>query len=70
MVDPTASCVGHIVDHGRESVVGGAQRLHALHTTGDPACSVKMTLVEVWILLPRSGRPLTGSIRPHLAWVT
>jgi hypothetical protein len=39
-------------------------------TTGDPTCSVNVTLAEVWALLPGLGRALTRSIGPHLAWVT
>jgi hypothetical protein len=69
-VDPTASWVGHIVNHGRDSVVGGAQRLHALTSTGNPAYSVNVTLAEVCVSWPGLGRPLTRSIRPHLAWAT
>jgi hypothetical protein len=69
-VDPTASCVGHIGNHGRDSIGGGGRRLHPHDTTRDPACSVNKTLAEVWILLPGLGRPLTRSIQPHLAWVT
>jgi hypothetical protein len=69
-VDPTASSVGHLVNNGRDSVVGGAQRLHALTCTGNAACSVNVTLAEVCVPWPGLGRPLTRSIRPHLAWVT
>jgi hypothetical protein len=69
-VDATASSVHHIVNNGRDSVVGGAQRLQAHATTVDPACSVSVTLAEVWTLLPGLGRPLTGLMQPHLAWAT
>jgi hypothetical protein len=69
-VDPTSSCVGHIGNHGRDNVDGGARSLDPHATTEDPACNVNMTLAEVWILLPRSGRPLTRSIQPHLPWAT
>jgi hypothetical protein len=61
-VDLTASCVGHLVNHGRDSIDGGGRHLHPHDTTSDPACSVSVTLAEVWTLLPELGRPLTGSI--------
>jgi hypothetical protein len=60
----------NIVNHGRDSVDGGGRRLHPHDTTGDPACSVTMTLAEVWKLLPGIGRPLTVSLQPHLPWAT
>jgi hypothetical protein len=69
-VDPTSSCMGHIGNHGRDNVVGGGRQLYPHYTTGDPACSVSVTLVEVCVPWPGLGRPLTRSIRPHLAWVT
>jgi hypothetical protein len=69
-VDPTASCVGHIVNNGRDSVDGGGRSLHPHDTTGDPARSVSVTLAEVWAWWFWLGRPLTGSIRPHLPWAT
>jgi hypothetical protein len=65
-VDLTASSVGHLVNHGRDNVVGGGRHLHPHDTTGDPTYSVNVTLAEVWALLPGLGRPLTGSMRPHL----
>jgi hypothetical protein len=65
-VDPTASSVGQTVNNGRDSIDGGGRSLHPDDTTGHPACSVSVTLAEVWKLLPGLGRPLTGSIRPHL----
>jgi hypothetical protein len=58
-VDPTASCVGHIGNHGRDSVDGGAGRLHPHATTENPAGSVKVTLAEVCVPWPGLGRPLT-----------
>jgi hypothetical protein len=69
-VDQTASWAGYIVNHGRDSIDGGGRHLHPHDTTSDPACSVSVTLAEVWTLLPRSERPLTRSFRPHLAWAT
>jgi hypothetical protein len=69
-VDPTASCEGHIVNNGRDSVNGAGRSLPPHGSTSDPTCSVNVTLAEVWTLLPGLGRALTGSIRPHLAWVT
>jgi hypothetical protein len=58
-VDPTASSVGHLVNNGRDSVVGGGRRLHPHDTTGDAACSVSVTLAEVCVPCPGLGRPLT-----------
>jgi hypothetical protein len=69
-VDPTASCEGHIVNNGRDSVNGAGRSLHALTSTGNPAYSVNVTLAEVCVSWPGLGRPLTWSIRPHLAWAT
>jgi hypothetical protein len=69
-VDLTASWVGHIVNNGRDSVDGGAWRLHPHGSTSDPACSVDMTVAEVCVPRCWLGRPLTGSIQPHLARVT
>jgi hypothetical protein len=69
-VDPTASSVGHIVNHGRDSVDGGGRSLHRHATTGLPACSVNVTLAEVSVPWPGLGRPLTRSIQPHLPWAT
>jgi hypothetical protein len=46
-VDPTASSVGHIVNNGRDNVVGGGRHLHPHDTTGDPTYSVNVTLAEV-----------------------
>jgi hypothetical protein len=65
-VDLTASSVGHLVNHGRDHVHGGAQRLHPHDTTRHPACSVNVTLAEVCVPWPGLGRPLTRSIQPHL----
>jgi hypothetical protein len=70
-VDPTASSVGDIVNNGRDSVNGAGRSLPPPHdTTGDPTCSVSVTLTEVCVPWPGLGRPLTGSIRPHLARAT
>jgi hypothetical protein len=71
-VDPTASSVGHLVNHGRDSIDGGGRRLHPHDTTGDPACSVSVTLAEVCVPWLGLGRPLTRSIQPHLPcqWAT
>jgi hypothetical protein len=68
--DLTASSVGHIGTHGRDNVVGGGRSLQPNATTGNAACSVSVTLTEVCVPRFRLGRPLTGSIRPHLAWAT
>jgi hypothetical protein len=69
-VDLTASCVGHLVNHGRDSIDGAGGSLHPHDTTGDAACSVSVTLAEVCVQLLGLGRPLTRSMRPHLGWVT
>jgi hypothetical protein len=69
-VDPTASSVGHLVNHGRDSVDGAGGSLHPHDTTGDAACSVSVILTEVCVPWPGLGRPLTRSIRPHLPWAT
>jgi hypothetical protein len=69
-VDPTSSCVGHIGNHGRDRVDGGRRRLHPHGSTSDPACSVDMTVAEVCVPRCWLGRPLTGSVQPHLTWVT
>jgi hypothetical protein len=69
-VDPTASSVGHLVNHGRDSVDGAGGSLHHHDTAGDAACSVSVTLTEVCVPWPGLGRPLTRSIQPHLAWAT
>jgi hypothetical protein len=69
-VDPTASCVGHIVNNGRDSVDGGGRSLHPHDTTGNTACSVSVTLTELCVPRFWLGRPLTRSIRPHLPWAT
>jgi hypothetical protein len=61
---------GNIVNHGRDSIDSGGRRLHPHATTGDPAHSVNTTLAEVFVPWSELGRPLTGSIRPHLPWAT
>jgi hypothetical protein len=62
-VDPTSSCVVHIVNYGRDNVDGAGRRLHPHETTGDRARSVNLTLWHgVWgsggLLHGRSNRIL------------
>jgi hypothetical protein len=68
--DLTTSSVDHIVNNGRDSVDGAGRRLHPHATTGDPACSVNVTLAEVWAQQAGFGNPWARSMRPHLVYVT